>query len=394
MASSPNPHLYSPSTKAGAVKAVQELQKETVLAVDSEGVHLGKTGLLTLLQVGTMSGKVYLFDVLKNEKEQDKRFFKDTGLDAILTSSDIVKVIHSCARDSAALIHQFGIYLKNVFDTQVAHLIIEEQKGRKLPSRLKLMEICRTYSTEACVYERKEEFKNEWAIRQGDFWATRPITPEMIAYASGDVTAVIPEVYETQKGFLEKHCLLGIFEARVKEELYYHFNKAARIRRKLRNDGNVQAILKDMSKKYCLGTDFQSLTEKDEISALSLLRLEEAYRYPPVIQHLKEASWRAKAKKLEESLKATEQTYFTGLDYELQNVESGGTVDMKREIRRLKKLSVPIINQIFCEKYNANTPWQKISSNDIEILRSFRPIEETYDPVVLSVYQKVKHIYI
>jgi ribonuclease D len=38
-----------------------------------------------------------------------------------------------------------------------------------------------------------------YATEVGNFWEIRPLTDEMIAYASGDVTALIPEVYETQK---------------------------------------------------------------------------------------------------------------------------------------------------------------------------------------------------
>lgn len=36
---------------------------ETVLSVDCQGVHLGVNGALTLLQIGTSKGGVYLFDV-------------------------------------------------------------------------------------------------------------------------------------------------------------------------------------------------------------------------------------------------------------------------------------------------------------------------------------------
>lgn len=39
------------------------LSKENVLAVDCQGVHLGVYGTLTLLQIGTSRGDVYLFDV-------------------------------------------------------------------------------------------------------------------------------------------------------------------------------------------------------------------------------------------------------------------------------------------------------------------------------------------
>lgn len=36
---------------------------ENVLSVDCQGVHLGVNGALTLLQIGTSKGDVYLFDV-------------------------------------------------------------------------------------------------------------------------------------------------------------------------------------------------------------------------------------------------------------------------------------------------------------------------------------------
>lgn len=39
------------------------LLNENVLAVDCQGVHLGVHGPLTLLQIGTSKGDVYLFDV-------------------------------------------------------------------------------------------------------------------------------------------------------------------------------------------------------------------------------------------------------------------------------------------------------------------------------------------
>lgn len=39
------------------------LLDENVLSVDCQGVHLGFNGALTLLQIGTSKGDVYLFDV-------------------------------------------------------------------------------------------------------------------------------------------------------------------------------------------------------------------------------------------------------------------------------------------------------------------------------------------
>jgi hypothetical protein len=84
--------LYSPADKSKCKSAVSRLLKEKVISLDAEGVQLGKDGPLTLLQIGTLDGDVFLFDVMINEKTQDKMFFKDTALDNILTSTTIVKV--------------------------------------------------------------------------------------------------------------------------------------------------------------------------------------------------------------------------------------------------------------------------------------------------------------
>lgn len=68
-------------------KVVSILSRETVLAVDCLGVQLGSRGPLTLIQVGTYSGDVYLFDVLKN-----KKLINDGELDTLLESKDVKKV--------------------------------------------------------------------------------------------------------------------------------------------------------------------------------------------------------------------------------------------------------------------------------------------------------------
>lgn len=68
-------------------KVVSILSRETVLAVDCLGVQLGSRGPLTLIQVGTYSGDVYLFDVLKN-----KKLINDGELGTLLESKDVKKV--------------------------------------------------------------------------------------------------------------------------------------------------------------------------------------------------------------------------------------------------------------------------------------------------------------
>lgn len=63
------------------------LKDEAILALDCQGVYRGSHLRLTLLQIGTSKGKVYLFDVQKN-----KNLLLNDGLRHLLESKDIEKV--------------------------------------------------------------------------------------------------------------------------------------------------------------------------------------------------------------------------------------------------------------------------------------------------------------
>lgn len=68
-------------------KIVSLLCEETVLAVDCQGVYRGPHLRLTLLQIGTSKGDVYLFDVHEN-----KDLLLKGSLRALLESEKIEKV--------------------------------------------------------------------------------------------------------------------------------------------------------------------------------------------------------------------------------------------------------------------------------------------------------------
>lgn len=66
---------------------VYHLLEIDCIAMDAEGVNLGKHGPLTLLQIGTIENKVYLFDIASN-----KDLFKEGRLGDLLQSEKTVKV--------------------------------------------------------------------------------------------------------------------------------------------------------------------------------------------------------------------------------------------------------------------------------------------------------------
>lgn len=55
----------------------------------------------------------YNFDIFKMNSEVMQQ------LKAILEDDTVVKVMHDCRHDSAALWYQKGIKIRNIFDTQV-----------------------------------------------------------------------------------------------------------------------------------------------------------------------------------------------------------------------------------------------------------------------------------
>lgn len=65
------------------------LSTEEALAVDCQGVNLGSNGKLTLLQIGTSKGNVYLFDV-----HECSNLLSVVELRSLLESEKIVKVGH------------------------------------------------------------------------------------------------------------------------------------------------------------------------------------------------------------------------------------------------------------------------------------------------------------
>lgn len=175
------------------------LSNETLIAVDCQGVYHRSHLKLTLLQIGTCKGDVYLFDVQENTD-----LLSNVQLKHLLESGEIEKVMFKCSKESSALSHDFQVTLQNVFDIQVAHIILEEQNGRKLFPSLKLRNVCKAYSSIDKVSKDEEEIMKICGVESSGFWRERPLTHKMMSVAAGHVRALIPEVYREQNRHREE----------------------------------------------------------------------------------------------------------------------------------------------------------------------------------------------
>jgi exonuclease 3'-5' domain-containing protein 1 len=86
-----------------------------IVSFDCEGVNLGAKGQLTIVEIGTLRGEAFIFDLLVCPE-----LVNDGGLRGILEDDNIIKIIHDCRNDSHCLYTQFDVLLRNVFDTQVS----------------------------------------------------------------------------------------------------------------------------------------------------------------------------------------------------------------------------------------------------------------------------------
>uniref|UniRef100_A0A914WRB4 3'-5' exonuclease domain-containing protein n=1 Tax=Plectus sambesii TaxID=2011161 RepID=A0A914WRB4_9BILA len=98
------------------------------VSVDFKCVTLGPQGqeFLTLVVIGTSSGKLFLFDLVHSDS-----IMLESGLKELLESDQLLKVLHDARRVGTLLTQRYGVNMRNVFDTQVAHSVLQHDKFGK-----------------------------------------------------------------------------------------------------------------------------------------------------------------------------------------------------------------------------------------------------------------------
>lgn len=232
------------------------------VAFDCKGYNLGFDGKITLIQFGFLPTKQV--DPMKLANSMNKRFASsaptstllmasemnkekqdgDDGsqdkdlkpevcvfdlitnpelaycLKPLLESDKIVKIVHDVRNKSNALHVQFNIILNNVFDTQVANLVIQQQVTGKpaYKSRyISMGKLCEIYGSEELVRYR-DMIKMKTSGRGGggsmssrggggpsssskdvNYWRTRPLTRAMVLEATMDVYCLVGGIYQNLK---------------------------------------------------------------------------------------------------------------------------------------------------------------------------------------------------
>ncbi|GBP87719.1 Egalitarian protein homolog [Eumeta japonica] len=190
---------------------------KSIVSFDCEGINLGLKGVLTLCQIATLNGEVYILDIMTCPALVVEGKIKE-----LLESETVVKVIHDCRNDSVNLYNQFEITLKNVFDTQAAHAVLQlQQQGIPVykVKNLSLNALCELYN--APMNPMKEQLKNVYR-RDQRYWARRPLTKDMIMYAASDVLSLVnPAIYAYMSTNIKPENQ-QLFEELSNEQIFMH----------------------------------------------------------------------------------------------------------------------------------------------------------------------------
>ena len=226
-------------------------EETLILGVDCEGIWKGRP--LSLIQV-CVEDEVYVIDLFKVNP-----FIY--GMQEIMEDLYIVKVFHDFCEDSAALVNQYGVYCNRVFDTQIAHRILidaywsDGAKKDYAHNNASLNELLRRYLNKMNDY--KDLIQAEMN-KDKNFWEIRPLTSEMILYASQDVI-FLPYLYKTfcylfeQCLARENYSLIGktlwetsdVFNEAMKCNDYAQINQTVL---KLNSGDVIQAFIKNIQK--------------------------------------------------------------------------------------------------------------------------------------------------
>ncbi|MGV8169424.1 MAG: ribonuclease D [Candidatus Nanoarchaeia archaeon] len=241
---------------------------------------------ISLIQISSKE-KNWVVDVLKLKEVPH--------LIQVLENRKILKIFHDVSFDFRILDHEFSCRPRNVFDTQMAALLL----GKK---NLGLGALLQHY------FNAKKEEKFQMAD-----WTKRPLTPEMISYASKDTSYLIAlkelllkELAEKDRvHWMEEECvLLEKGEYKYKEGDFFDIKGVSKI------SNRERAILKKL---FDLREFLAEKVNRPTHFILSTKRMMDLAKAPPSLSEWREMKGvhpivRAKAKLLFEEVHKASKT--------------------------------------------------------------------------------------
>ncbi|XP_011676400.1 uncharacterized protein LOC100893717 isoform X2 [Strongylocentrotus purpuratus] len=178
--------LFKDAAKAGML----------VISFDCKGPVLDDKMEVALVQLSTIDGEVWIFDV--TEKEGKTSLMKEGRLKELLEAECVMKVMHDCLNTATNLFRQFEVKMCNVFDTTLAYETLLNQcnifpvEHEVTRHRIELSSLCEMVGE---TYKGEDDKMSEVLKNNPHMWDDRPLSEDLVKYAAGTVRALVPRVF-------------------------------------------------------------------------------------------------------------------------------------------------------------------------------------------------------
>ncbi len=173
--------------------AMKDIELQNHIAIDTEFIWRNTYfPKLSLIQISTKK-KIYILDCLAI----------DTSiLEKIFLNKNVIKIFHSIRGDSSVIFNCLGIKMENVFDTQLAEDILNQNKGIQI-----------SYKKIVKKYFFKDISKSE----TNSNWEKRPLDVKQLNYAAEDVR-YLHSIMKIQDKKLRRMKKIDLFHALCSKE--------------------------------------------------------------------------------------------------------------------------------------------------------------------------------
>ncbi|GAB4817299.1 hypothetical protein N2152v2_004345 [Parachlorella kessleri] len=192
--SSASTELTIVTTLTQARAAVGWLSQWDAVAMDTEG-ELERTGHVDLMQLWA-GGRAFLFDLHAMQPAEQKDVLWHLEHE-VLGNADIVKVLHDCRKDCEALFYQHRTRLTNVWDTQVAHAMVQVLESLASSSSGAqdvtgaLIGLNPLLVRHGLPINPLKKAMHKRMDTEAQLWTRRPLEADLIRYAVADVTGLL-----------------------------------------------------------------------------------------------------------------------------------------------------------------------------------------------------------
>ncbi|CAI4227863.1 unnamed protein product [Auanema sp. JU1783] len=184
-----------------------------LVGLDFKTVTLGADGD-TFLSLGVIASTslIGVFDLASSDV-----MVMESGMRELLENDRVIKVIHDARRISSILSHKYAVHMRNVFDTQVAHAILQHDKFNKPlhdTRPITFLNLQRVYYPQSILLSDVTPRK----LSQNPNWGLRPITDEFLLNIVEEAHCLIFALHQTLSNLLPVH-LRGLFDDKCIEVL-------------------------------------------------------------------------------------------------------------------------------------------------------------------------------